>query len=123
MELADLVTATHKIKIIPWKEEDLEPFLKTHPYFGRYLYPANRFKGVDYPVLTVDNGIQLICDKDLDDALVYKLTKAAAENLDCVTKIYAPAKVITPEWMASKLGNPFHPGAIKYYKEKGLWKD
>jgi len=123
MELADLVTATHKIKIIPWKEEDLKPFLEKYPYFGEYNYPANRFKGVDYPVLTVDNGIQLICDKDLDDELVYKLAKAASESLDCITKIYAPAKVLTPAWMASKLGNPFHPGAIKYYKEKGLWKD
>ena len=122
-ELADLVTATHKIKIIPWKEEDLKPFLEKFSYFGEYIYPAGRFKGVDYPVLTVDNGIQLICDKDLDDELVYKLAKAAAENLDCVTKIYAPAKVLTPAWMASKLGNPFHPGAIKYYKDKGLWKD
>lgn len=122
-ELADLVTATHKIKILPWKEEDLKPFLEKHPYFGRYEYPANRFKGVDYPVLTVDNGIQLICRKDLDDALVYKLTKALTENLACVTKIYAPAKELTPQWLASKLGNPFHPGAIKYYKEQHLWKD
>ncbi len=122
-ELADQVTATHKIKIIPWKEEDLKPFLEKNPYFGRFEYPPNRFKGVDYPVLTVDNGIQLICDKDLSDDLVYKLAKALTENLSCVSNIYAPAKVLTPEWVASKLGNPFHPGAIKYFKEKGLWKE
>jgi TRAP-type uncharacterized transport system substrate-binding protein len=29
---------------------------------------------------------------------------------------------MTPEWMASKLANPFHPGALKYFKEKGYWK-
>ena len=79
-----------------------------------------RFKGIDYPVLTVDNGIQLICDKDLDDDLVYKLAKAAIESIGCMVKIYAPAKALTPAWMASELANPFHPGAIKYFKEKGL---
>jgi TRAP-type uncharacterized transport system substrate-binding protein len=32
-------------------------------------------------------------------------------------------KSITAEWAASKLANPFHPGAIKYFKEKKVWKD
>ena len=122
-ELAIMVTATHDIRMISWDEKDLDRYTKEKPYFGKLLYPANTFKGVDYPVWTVDNGIQMICDKDMSDEMVYKLTKTIIENLDCVTKIYAPAKEINPEWCASKLGNPFHPGAIKYFKEKGLWKE
>jgi TRAP-type uncharacterized transport system substrate-binding protein len=39
-----------------------------------------------------------------------------------MAKIYAPAQAITPQWTATELGNPVHPGAIKYFKEKGLWK-
>ncbi|MEJ2723714.1 MAG: TAXI family TRAP transporter solute-binding subunit, partial [Deltaproteobacteria bacterium] len=67
-------------------------------------------------------GIQLICQTDMDEDLIYKLTKTIIENLDCMAKVYAPAKALTPEFMATELGNPFHPGAIKYFKEKGLWK-
>jgi len=122
-ELALMVTATHDIRILSWQEKDLNAYIGKNPYFGDYVYPANTFKGVDYDVLTVDNGIQLICDADMSDELVYKLTKAIVENLACVSKIYAPAKELSPAWMASKLGNPFHPGAIKYFKEKGLWKE
>jgi len=121
-ELAHLVASTHKIRILPWEEESLNDFLVKNPYYGKYVHPANTFKGVDYPVLTADNGVQLICEKDMDEELVYKLAEAFIENLDCIVKIYAPAKTITPEWAASELANPFHPGAIKYFKEKGIWK-
>ncbi|MBW2064168.1 MAG: TAXI family TRAP transporter solute-binding subunit [Deltaproteobacteria bacterium] len=121
-ELAKMVTATHEIRILPWEEKDIVPYIKKNPYFGRYIYPANYFKGVDYPVLTVDNGIQLICRKDLSDELVYKLTKAILENLDCIASIYAPAKAMSREFSATELGNPYHPGAIRYFKEQGLWK-
>jgi TRAP transporter TAXI family solute receptor len=120
--LAKMVTATHKIRIIPWQEEDREKYIKDNPYFGEYNYPPNFFKGVDYEVATVDNGMQLICDTELSDDLVYKLTKAVIENIDCVANIFAPAKALSPKWCATKLGNPFHPGAIKYFKDAGLLK-
>ena len=115
--LAKIVTATHKIKMIPWDEKDHKAYTDKNPYFGRVLYPPNHFKGVDYEVLTNDNGIQLVTHADTPDALVYKLAKAVIENIDYIGKIFAPAKALSPAWCASKLGNPFHPGSIKYFKE------
>jgi TRAP transporter TAXI family solute receptor len=122
-ELAHMVAATHKIRVLSWDEKAINVFLKQHSYYASYAYPANTFKGIDYPVLAPDNGVQMICEKDMDEELVYKLAKAFIENLDCIAKIYAPAKAITPEWAASELANPFHSGAIKYFKEKGLWRE
>ncbi|MBN1107082.1 MAG: TAXI family TRAP transporter solute-binding subunit [Deltaproteobacteria bacterium] len=121
-ELAHMVATTHRIRPLSWEKKTLDAFLAKHPYYGEYTYPANHFKGVGYPVLTADNGIQLICSKDLSEEMAYKLTKAVVENLGCMANIYAPAKAITPQWTATELGNPVHPGAIKYFKEKGLWK-
>ena len=121
-ELANMVAATHKIRILPWNEGALDAFLKANPGYGSYTYPAGAIKGVNEPVATVDNGIQLICQTDMSDELVYKIAKAVVENLDCMANIYAPAKAITPEWAASELANPFHPGAIKYFKEAGIMK-
>lgn len=122
-ELAIMVTATHPIEVLSWDKADIEDYTTKNPYFGLFSYAPSTFKGVDHEVLTSDNGVQLICDSDMSDEMVYKLTKALMENLDCVSRIYAPAKELNPSWCASSLGNPFHPGAIKYYKEKGLWKD
>jgi TRAP transporter TAXI family solute receptor len=121
-ELAQMVASTHRIRPLSWDRKALEDFLAKHPYFGAYTQPPGTFKGVDFPVLTVDNGIQLICAKDLGDELVYKLTRSIVEGLPCMASIYAPAKAMTPQWIATELGNPFHPGAIKYFQEKGLWK-
>ncbi len=120
--LAKMVTATHEIRIISWQEKDREAYVGKHPYFGEFSYRPNHFKGVDYEVQTVDNGIQLITHADTPDEDVYKIAKAVIENIDCISKIFAPAKALSPEWCASKLGNPFHPGSIKYFKDAGLMK-
>lgn len=122
MELAKQVAMTHPLRLLPWDEAVLDKFLEENPDYGKYLYPPDTFKGIDYPVLTMDNGIQLICQTDMDEELVYKLAKTIIENLDCMTRVYAPAKALNPQFMATELGNPYHPGAIKYFKEKGLWK-
>ena len=120
--LAKMVTATHEIRVIPWQDADRDAYINKNPYFGKFDYPPNHFKGVGYAVSTVDNGMQLICDADMPDEKIYKLTKAIIENTDCVAKTFAPAKALNPKWCASELGNPFHPGAIKYFKDAGLWK-
>jgi TRAP transporter TAXI family solute receptor len=118
--LAKMVTATHEIKMISWQEADRKAYIDKNPYFGEFNYRPNHFKGVDYEVETVDNGIQLVTHADTPDDLVYKLAKTVIENIDCIGKIFAPAKALSPEWCASKLGNPFHPGSIKYFKDAGL---
>jgi len=120
--LAKMVTATHEIKMISWQEADRKAYIDKNPYFGKFTYRPNHFKGVGYQVETVDNGIQLVTHADTPDDLVYKLAKTIIENLDCAGKIFAPAKALSPEWCASKLGNPFHPGSIRYFKDAGLMK-
>jgi uncharacterized protein len=119
---ASVAASTHKIRVIPWAEKDVKAYVDKYPYCARYVLPANTFKGVDYPVLTLDNGVQLICRTDEDEAFVYKLTKTILENLKCIWDAYAPAKEMTREFAASELAIPFHPGAIKYFKEVGLMK-
>jgi hypothetical protein len=117
-----MLVATHKIRILHWDEKDLQNFVKKNPAYGVYIFPANTFKGVDYPFKSIDNGIQLVCSEDMADDLAYKLTKTIVENLDCLGNTYAPAKTMTPEWAAKELASPFHPSAIKYFKEIGVWK-
>lgn len=120
--LAKMVTATHEIRMVSWDEENRKKYVEKHPYFGEFNYKPNHFKGVDYEVKTIDNGMQLIAHADMPDEMAYKLAKAVIENIDCVSKIFAPAKALSPQWCASELGNPFHPGAIQYFKDAGLWK-
>lgn len=59
----------------------------------------------------------------VSDETVYKYVKAVAENQDRVQKIGGSIKIFTTAGMARNPANlPYHPGALRYYKEKGLVK-
>jgi TRAP-type uncharacterized transport system substrate-binding protein len=65
-----------------------------------------------------------LCRKDLSEDLVYNILKAVYENEEEKNAIHPLAKMYNVK--NAFRGTPgvpvnFHPGAIKYYKEKGIW--
>jgi hypothetical protein len=115
--------ATTKIDILFMEEKVIDAMIAKHPYYGKQRIRGNTFKDVPQDVIVPDFGMQLAVRQDADPELVYKLTKTLVENGKFLGETYAPMKAITPEWAASKLANPFHPGAVRYYKERKVWKD
>ena len=66
-----------------------------------------------------------MCPASTPDDLAYKTTKAVFENLDTLRASVKAAKGTTAQNTAKFIGKtaiPFHPGAVKYFKEKGLVK-
>ena len=77
----------------------------------------------DTPTLAFWN--MFMCPASTPDDLAYKTTKAVFENLDTLRSSVKAAQDTTPESTAKFIGKtaiPFHPGAVKYFKEKGLVK-
>jgi len=73
-------------------------------------------------VVTATSGSVITTNKDMPEELAYRITKAVNDNLDRVHKIHAS---LAPYEVADGItgtGIPLHPGAIKYYKEKGVLK-
>lgn len=60
--------------------------------------------------------------KGLDNDTVYKMMKAFWSNIDDIRKASPFMKNVTIEYATAKHNLAFHPGAIKYYKEAGVWK-
>jgi TRAP transporter TAXI family solute receptor len=56
---------------------------------------------------------------DAPDDLVYAMTKATFENLDDLQAAHAAAKDIKLEGAAASPPAPLHPGAERYFREKG----
>ncbi len=78
---------------------------------------------IDTPTLAFWN--MFMCPTSTPDDLAYKTTKAVFENLDILRASVKAAQDTTPESTAKFIGKtaiPFHPGAVKYFKEKGLVK-
>lgn len=64
----------------------------------------------------------LICGEKVADEVVYTITKALWENYKEHGQVHANLKDWKPETFVSKLATvPYHNGAIKFYKEKGVW--
>ena len=88
---------------------------------AKVTIPKGAFKGVDEAMPSVGSPTILITRADLDEELVYVVTKAIAENKAVLDKGHASLKHFDPEtaWQPGKLGIDLHPGAIRYYKERG----
>ena len=80
------------------------------------------FKGQKGPVKSVDYGTNLIANKDMSEDLAYRITKAICENRDALVAEHKGMAGFTVKdaWRPENVGIPLHPGAVRYYKEKGL---
>jgi TRAP transporter TAXI family solute receptor len=84
--------------------------------------PAETYKGQTAPVSTTAIINYLVTRKDVSDATAYQMTKLFYENLPALVAAHSAAKDINVKDAASNPPLPLHPGAAKYYKEKGLIK-
>jgi hypothetical protein len=80
------------------------------------------FKGQKGPTWGADFGTELIARDDLPNDVVYKVVKAFMDNRADLVKAYPAFKAFNPKDAAKpeNTGIPLHPGAAKYYEEKGL---
>ncbi len=92
--------------------------------YKKAILPAKSFKGQDKDVPLVGWPTTLVAQKDLSPDLTYILTKTIVENKPELVKGHAGLKDFRPEeaWKFDAYGVPLHPGAAKYYREKGMMK-
>lgn len=117
--IMDLAT-THDVSIIPFKQDEIDKITAKFPFYSGFTLPADTYKGQNQDILTATVWNTFICNADLDEDLVYQLTKAVFENQADLIKIHPFGKYTTPENAAQHSVIPLHPGAIKYLKEKGV---
>lgn len=85
--------------------------------------PKTAYKGMDKDVPTVGTVTCIIISKDVSDDLAYKIVKTLYANWPELAKIKKTAiDASKPENAIMGTGIPVHPGALRYYKEKGYAK-
>ncbi|HYD65246.1 TAXI family TRAP transporter solute-binding subunit [Azospirillum sp.] len=90
------------------------------PAYISETIPANTYNGQTEAVKTVAIRNLLVTHSGVSEATAYAMTKATFENLEQLTAAHAAAKQIKLDAGTAKSPVPLHPGAAKYYKEKGL---
>lgn len=89
------------------------------PYIAETI-PAGTYGGQDTDVPTVAVVNFLITHDGVSEETAYQMTKQLFENLPDLEAAHKAAKQITLENAINGMPVPLHPGAERYYKEKGL---
>ncbi|SMF07957.1 hypothetical protein SAMN06265365_102213 [Tistlia consotensis] len=89
------------------------------PYRAAVI-PAGTYDGQDADVKTASVINYLVTRSDLDEETVYQMTKALFEHLGDLVAAHSAAKAIKLDKAATDSPVPLHPGAERFYKEKGL---
>ena len=95
---------------------------KIGPPFVAVMIPANTYTGQDKDVPTAAVVNYLVTSSAGSDDLAYQMTKLIFDSLPELANAHAAGREIKLEAAASGSPVPLHPGAIRYYREKGLIK-
>jgi len=85
-----------------------------------YVIPANTYPGQTHPVNSIAQPNFLAVRQNVDDDVVYLLTKTIYENLPSLKKAHQAVSSMHLKKALKSLPVPLHPGALKYYKEQGM---
>jgi TRAP transporter TAXI family solute receptor len=120
--ITDLETS-RAIRILEVPADMMAKLRAISPGIASATMPKGSYKGVDKDIMIPSYSLGLAIRAELPDELVYQMTKSLAENFADVQSVSADLAGLKPQDLASPvLGVDFHPGAAKYYKEKGWLK-
>ena len=115
-------TASMDILFVLFDEEATENLVADFVFFNRATIPADTYPGQSADVPTLDVGsMHFITSADQDEELVYQVTRSLYENREEVVRRHAAGAAINPANVVRDTGTAFHPGAIRYYREIGIW--
>lgn len=116
------ISTTHDIRILSIDKDKLDAILAPKPFWKPWTITPGIYRKVDYPVQTFLVAHMLFVDKNVPDDVVYNITKAILENNDKLAKIHKEAASFSAKDVKVAIEGvvPFHPGAEKYLKEKGI---
>lgn len=115
------VSMTVDVKFLQWEEATLDHFVKDLG-FQRVNIAPNSWKGQEEEIINAGTPDCLFVKEDLDEEVVYNLTKIMLENRDYLVSVFASLEPMNPEtaWEPERNGGvELHPGAERYYREAG----
>ena len=109
-----------KVKVLDFTDEELATVHKAYPIWNRFVVKAGTYPGQKEDINTISQPNFLAVHPDVSEETVYLITKTIFENLPFLVAIHKATKAMSLDRAISGLPAPLHPGAVKYYKEKGL---
>jgi uncharacterized protein len=116
-------TTTCAAKLVPLTGEVVDKLVAENPYYAKATIPGGLYNNNPDDVETFGVLATLVTSANVPEETVYQLVKSTFENFDEFKSLHPAFANLDPQKMVTE-GNsaPLHPGAEKYYKEKGWLK-
>ncbi len=111
---------TAGLVLIPVSGAEADKIVNSYNFYTKTVIPAGTYNGTDTDTEALAIKATLAVNANLDENIVYEMTKALFENLESLGTAHAKGKEVSAEAAVTGVSVPFHPGAIKYFSEKGL---
>ena len=108
-----------RIRMIPIDGPRIQQFVAAREAYVMTVIPGGIYQGVDEDVPTYAVKAILVTSDKESEEVVYDVVKTVFENLDRFRKMNATFASLQPQDMLKGLAVPLHPGALRFYKEKG----
>jgi TRAP transporter TAXI family solute receptor len=107
-------------KLISLTGPAVDALVKGHPYYAKATIPGGMYANNPNPTETYGVLATVVTSAKVSDDTVYALVKAVFDNFDEFKKLHPAFAILDPKAMITNgLSAPLHPGAAKFYKEKG----
>jgi len=108
------------VKFISFNREEMDQITNRLPFYSQHTLTSGVYRGQNQPVVTPAVWNLFVCHTDLDTDLVYKMVKATYAGYKHLVRMSPFAKETTPKNTLRYSAIALHPGAIRYFKERGL---
>ncbi len=137
--ITELAT-TSDIVLVPMDDELIDKIIKKYPFYAKVIIPVGTYRGMEVDVPAITTMAQWVVDAGVPNDVVYRLTKAlwekgefvlrkkdgkaaaAPSGAEIMATAHAKGKDVTLDTALDGMAIPLHPGAAKFYREKGLIK-
>ncbi|RDV04329.1 TAXI family TRAP transporter solute-binding subunit [Undibacter mobilis] len=107
-------------KLISLSGAAIDALVKEYPYYAKATIPGGMYANNPNPTETYGVLATVVTSAKVPEATVYAMTKAVFDNFEEFKKLHPAFANLDPKKMIKDgLSAPLHPGAAKYYKEKG----
>ncbi|MCY4035098.1 MAG: TAXI family TRAP transporter solute-binding subunit [Hyphomicrobiales bacterium] len=113
-------TSTCDIKILDLTTSGTDKVLASNPAYAAATIPGGMYPGNPDAIASWGPKATFVTDANTSDEVVYTLVKAVFDNFDDFKNLHpAFSRLVEEEMVKDGLSAPLHPGAVKYYKERG----
>ena len=112
--------AEKEVVFFTWTDAEREAIRKKMPEFSESVIPKGTYKSMAADQKTIGLYNFAIANKSMSDDVAYLVTKTILENNTAMVQGHAAATETIAANAKANTFLPFHPGAVRYYKEKGI---